>query len=360
MCTPRVRLDGLPAFCLMFFFASCAKTGDPQPPLLLVPRPSADLAARQISDKILLNVSMPSENTDGSPVTTLAEVEILRVVEDRSRTPSPRSEEEFLRQAQTVLLVSTDKLPAYLEGNTLVFRDEPGGSLVFSGAFRYGVRFINKQRQTAGLGNQAYLAPVPIPGPPATLSFQLGQEYVRIRWRPPTENMDGSRPARISSYNIYRTEDLRKFPPAPLNKEPIQATEFEDREFQFDKTYYYAASVVGNRENPYAESLPSPPLLVPTRDTFPPSVPENPQAVFEGGKVFLFWTAPPERDVVGYKIYRKEVGQTESQLLNSELEKIPSFRDEKPIAGKKYEYLVTAVDIFGNEGPPATAPVEIP
>jgi len=260
-------------------------------------------------------------------------------------------------------LISFEKVSAYLEGNTLQFRDElelPERSLIYTRAFCYSIRFINEKRQTAGAGNPVCVTPVPIPGPPADLSFQLGQEYVRIRWQAPTANEDGSLPPRIAGYNLYRSEDPRKFPPAPLNKELIQAPEFEDREFQFDKTYYYAVSVVGSRENPYAESLPSAPLFVPTKDTFPPGAPQNLQAVYENRIALLFWTAPPERDVAGYKIYRGESGETESRLLNGELQKIPSFRDEQTAAGKKYEYRVTAVDLYGNESPPATTILEIP
>ena len=330
---------------------------------MLVPRPATDLAARQVADTVLLTVSIPAENTDGSPATTLAQVEIFRLVEEGSGRLSPRGEEDFLRQAQTLRLISADDIPAHLQGNSLVLRDElafPDRSLVYSRRFRYAVRFINRKRQTAGLGNQVCIAPVPIPGPPAKLSFQLGKEYVRIRWQPPEENMDGSRPPRIAGYSVYRSEDLRKFPPAPLNKEPIQASEFEDREFQFDKTYYYTASAVGSRENPYAESLPSAPLLVPTVDTFPPGAPQNFQAVYENGIVLLFWTAPPDRDVAGYKIYRKEAGAAEPRLLNEEPEKIPSFRDGSAAAGTKFEYRVTAVDAHGNESPPAARVVEIP
>lgn len=360
---PRALLARIPSIYFVIFLTGCAKTGDPQPPLVLVPRPATDLAARQIAGRILLTVSMPSENTDGSPATGPVEVEILRVIEDRSGRTTPLTQEEFISQASTLSLISFENVAAYREGDTLHFRDEldlPDRSLIYTRSFCYSIRFINEKRQTAGTGNPVCVTPVAIPGPPTDLSFQLGQEYVRIRWQGPAANDDGSLPPRIAGYNLYRSEDPRKFPIVPLNKELIQAPEFEDREFQFDKTYYYAAAVVGSRENPYAESLPSAPLFVPTKDTFPPSAPQNLQAVFENRIALLFWTAPPERDVAGYRIYRGESGGTESRLLNLELQKIPSFRDEQAAAGKRYDYRVTAVDPYGNESPPATTSLDIP
>ena len=110
--------------CLLLLLGGCAKTGDPQPPTVLVPRPATDLAARQVADTVLLTVSIPAENTDGSPATTLAQVEIFRLVEEGSGSLSPRGEEDFLRQAQTFRLISADDIPAHLQGNSLVLRDE--------------------------------------------------------------------------------------------------------------------------------------------------------------------------------------------------------------------------------------------
>ncbi|PYU96665.1 MAG: hypothetical protein DMG08_01635 [Acidobacteria bacterium] len=348
--------------CLALFVSACAKTGDPQPPLVLIPKPAADLAARQSSDKLVLTVSAPVENTDGSPVSTLAEVEVLRLVEERAGNLPVKNEEEFLARAQLLVKVPAQKLPAYRQGGKLVFHDDlvfEDRSIIYKRGLRYAVRFINGKNQTAGLSNQVYVAPLAIPGPPRGLSFQLGQEYIRILWPPPETNLDGSTPPRIAGYNVYRTEDPRSFPPAPLNKQPLRATEFEDREFQFDKTYYYLVSVVGSVESPYAESLPSAPLAVPAQDTFPPEPPGDLHAVAEGGIVILFWTAPPQRDVAGYRIYRREPDVSEWASLDTELVTTLSYRDEKPGAGQKYEYRVTAVDTHGNESQPATVPVEL-
>jgi len=348
--------------CLALFLSACAKTGDPQPPLVLIPKPAADLAARQSSDKLVLTVTAPVENTDGSPVSTLAEVEVLRLVEERAGKPPVWSEEEFLARAQLLMEVPAQKFPAYRQGDKLVFHDDlafEDRSIIYSRGLRYAVRFINKKNQTAGLSNQVYVAPLAIPGPPRSLSFQLGQEYIRILWPPPEANLDGSTPPRIAGYNVYRTEDPRGFPPAPLNKQTLPVTEFEDRDFQFDKTYYYGVSVVGSVENPYAESLPSAPLAVPAQDTFPPGPPGDLHAVAEGGIVILFWTAPPQNDVAGYRIYRREPDASEWASLDAELVTTLSYRDEKPGAGKKYEYRVTAVDTHGNESHPATVSVEL-
>jgi fibronectin type 3 domain-containing protein len=171
--------------------------------------------------------------------------------------------------------------------------------------------------------------------------------------------MDGSVPPRIAGYNVYRSEDPKSFSAVPLNHEPVKNPEFEDRNFEFDKTYFYCVSVVGSRENPYAESLASTSATVVARDTFPPGAPQNLNAVVAGPAVLLLWVPPPQRDVAGYRIYRRLEGEPATPMLQQELVKTPSFRDEKAQQGKTYIYRVTAVDTHGNEGPAAEAAVEV-
>jgi len=360
-CFVRSRTPWLLWLCLLLL-AACAKTGDPHPPVALVPKPATDLAARQYSDQVLLTVSMPSENTDGSPVAPVAEIQVLRCAESDRATGAAIPESDFLKRAALISSVSSDRVGDYLHDKTLLFRDElsfSDRSIIYRAAFRYAVRFFNRKKQSAGLSNQVFIAPVPIPPPPKGLSAEVAQEYVTVHWNPPTENIDGSRPARIAGYRIYRTEDPKNFPPAPLNSELVQKPEYEDRTFQFDKTYFYAVSVVASRENPYAESLPSVAATVITRDVFPPGAPQNLNGVPAEGVVLLLWGSPPDTDVAGYRIYRKEEGAAAFERLQSELVTILSYRDANVRAGGKYIYRVTAVDTHGIEGLPAESTVEI-
>jgi hypothetical protein len=344
----------LPAALLLFFpvlFLGCAKTGDPQPPRLRVPKPPADLQVRQYSDKAMLTVSMPVSNTDGSPFTNPGAVEVFRLTEQRTDSPRQWSDEEFLARAELLLRIP-DKLDGYARNGTLVFQDDLAAgdrSLLFY----YAVRFVNKRNETAGLSNQAYLAPIAVPAAPAELRLTPAQDMVRLSWTPPAENVDGSRPPAIAGYSVYRTEESQPLPEVPLNKEPLQAPEFEDRNFQFDKTYHYAVSVVASIDNPYAESARSKPVTIVTRDTFPPGKPVQLDAVVESGVVILLWAAPAETDVSGYKIYRQEVGAGDRVVLQSGLITTLSYRDETIQSGKSYEYDVAAVDGNTNEGPPA-------
>jgi hypothetical protein len=363
--TPLLRSRRLlGAFCLAaaLIFQGCAKVAAPEPPLVKVPSPSTDLVAREHSDGVTLTVSMPALNTDGSPASSPKRIEVFRITEANRGPWLPLSQEEFLWRAERILDVSDD-FTRFLRGHVLVFSDESpaaGRAGAYQNSYRYAVRFINAKNQTAGLGNQVAIAPVPLPLPPADLSSDTGQDFVRIRWSAPEENDDGSRPAMIAGYKIYRSEDPKSPSSAPLNDTLLLKPEFEDRDFQFDKTYYYVVSVVASSEKPYAESRASAPLTVSTVDKYPPGAPAGLHAVADRGIVILLWAAPEAPDIAGYRVYRAEGMDGSFQPLVKELVAMLSQRDETVKPGKQYRYSVRAVDTHGNEGPPTETSIEIP
>ncbi len=354
-----VALAFLPGFSILLL-GGCAKIAAPEPPQMLVPKPATDLRVRQIADKIMLSVSMPEENTNGSRTLSLGEVEVFRLAVDRLKN-SALPQAAFIAQAERIQLVTAENLGRYLKDGRLDFWDDAASdpAKLYTKGFFYAIRFINRKNQTAGLSNQAYVAPVPIPIAPLEISPTLSRDGILLAWTPPAKNMDGSTPARIAGYDVYRSEDPKAFPPTPLNAELLPKAEFIDRNFAFDKTYYYEVTVVGSRENPYAESLPSAPLKVVTADVFPPGLPKNLAYVVEKGFVMLLWSAPDDTDVAGYRVYRTEEGVAGRALLQELLVTTLSYRDDKAVSGKKYQYEVAAVDTHNNEGPAATVTVEV-
>lgn len=344
--------------------SGCAKISEPQPPVIRLPKPAADLAVRQVSDSVMLTVSEPTQNTDESPATTFRKVQVLRVAETLSAGEIllPLPEDQFLKRADQILLIPSTDFSKYLRDHTFVFQDESLsslGSTAYLHVFRYAVRFINNKSRSAGLSNQVSIAPAPIPPPPESLSAQVTEDFIKLNWMEPPENTDGSKPPRIAGYNIYRSEESGKLPTIPLNQKPVQKPGFEDRNFQFDKTYYYAVGTVGSLQNPYAESLPSKILTVVSRDIFPPAPPKDFNAILDGGNVILLWTPSEASDVAGYRLYRQEKRAPARQLLQNELITAPSFRDNHVEAGKLYEYSLQAVDTHGNASMEARTEVEI-
>ncbi|MCL2877773.1 MAG: hypothetical protein FWF13_03225 [Acidobacteria bacterium] len=343
-------------FCVLL--AGCARIADPKPPEHRVPEIVRDLEARQNGEEIVLTFSVPERNTDGSPARTIRSLEIFRIAE-KAEAEIPAffddlSEERFLDRAAHAFSVPAARFPEYMRGNVFVIRDAPPkapGASIYSLRFRYAAVFVNEKNQAAGLGRQAVVQPVVLPPAPEGLAAVVTENEIRIAWTPAPENTDDARQFRIA-YNIYRSEKPDEFPAVPVNGAPLQAAEYADRDFQFDKNYYYTVSIVVISNSP-AESGRSEVLKVEARDIFPPAPPESFIAIAENGSVTLFWTPSPSADVAGYRIFRENrikdlEGAGSRRSLREELITGISYRDESAEPGGDYIYEIQAVDGHGN------------
>lgn len=103
---------------------------------------------------------------------------------------------------------------------------------------------------------------------------------------------------------------------------------------------------------------PSPSLITVTyTDLTAPDVTVDLNALTNGKDVTLTWTANTEPDIDGYNIYRTS-GETKIKI-NSEIVKDITYTDSG-LSDGIYEYEITAIDIYGNEGLPSdSAPANI-
>lgn len=333
-------------------FLGCARIADPQPPLLRLPAPPTDLVAHQEGMEVVLEITLPERNSDGSPAGTTARAEVFRITETGPQ-PHPLPGRDFLDQAVRVLSLPRERFAEVAAGEPLFLRDPivaaPGGYP----PLRYAVAFVDDRGRAAGLSNQVRVEPVPVPDPPPGLSAEVTESAILLRWEPPLGNMDGSRPARIDGYLVYRSEDPNRFPAVPLGAAPQEGTMFADREFEFDRTYHYVVRALARRGDPAALGAPSPAAAVAARDLFPPLPPENLSALDEGEDVVLFWTPSPSPDVAGYRVLRRAAGEGFTPVTGG-LVLVPTYRDPGA-GGGRYEYAVEAVDARSNASPAARA-----
>ena len=99
------------------------------------------------------------------------------------------------------------------------------------------------------------------------------------------------------------------------------------------------------------QGAPSEAIEVPTRDTFPPTVPQGLVAVADAaaGAIDLSWMPDVENDLAAYHVYRRDVqaGLPAQRFASVNLE--TSFRDTTAQPEHTYAYSVSAVDQSGNE-----------
>lgn len=338
---------------VLLSISGCAKIADPQPPEILVPKAAVDLTASQHAGTVVLKVSIPLQNTNGSPVRTLQSVAVYRHVSDTSELKhfKPIPEDQFEREAVQILSIPKERIPDYRQADFLVLKDSFSGleqSLIYTHTFRYAVLFVNNKNLAAGFSNQAVITPVRMPPPPSGLTAEVTESSIHLQWEAPSENIVGSGPDQFAGYNLYRSTEEGQIPTTPINSSPLKRPEFKDVHFHFDRTYYYRVSVIGGSEEVPAESLLSEELAVTPRDVFPPQPAGNFSVLYEDDFNLLLWSPSPSTDVAGYRITRREEGTTTGQLLQQGLIPGNSYRDINIQPGKKYEYTLTAIDTFGN------------
>jgi len=341
----------LAAYCLLptAFFSACGKIGDPLPPIPRAPLVVSELAATQSGNRITL--TFPLVRTPRSE--RLGRIDIYRLTEPINAPPG-LTEEDFSARSTIIHSIPAEQIPdksATITYPDLIdFKNVPGNT-----SYRYAVRLVNQAGRAAGFSNYATVTLLTgIAQPPTDLRTQLSQTELVLTWSPPAANENGTKPANVAGYNVYRRagEAVSK-----LNAQPVRGPRFIDRSFQFGTRYEYfvrslSLTLSGARVTNAIESNDSAAVTITPKDIFPPSAPTSITIASINGVVSLFWPSNPEPDLAGYNIYRSEDEQAPPEKwvkLNAQLHTPTSFQDNKVQVEKRYFYQLTAVDNAGNE-----------
>jgi hypothetical protein len=358
---PRaLPLSLLLALCLAASLSSaCGKRRPPLPPVESVPQRTELLSGVQRGNQIILVWPAPRRNASDESVQSIRRMDVYRLAE-ASDDPLSLTEEEF--SARSTLIGSVPFETIRRSAESITYVDEL--SLSEPVRLRYAVRYVNASNQRASFSNFLLIEPAPSVSQPPVLDpqFEVTQNAVTLRWQPPASNVDGSTPANLLGYNVYRAARAQNEPAqTPLNSAPLAAgvNRFSDQTFSFGEEYVYVVRAVslGTGGAP-VESLNSNALVVKPSDTFPPSAPSTPTAAASSSplRVSLFFAANLERDVVGYNVYRSEDAGLPKERwtkLNRALLERNTFQDEDVRRGVRYFYYVTAVDAAGNTSAPS-------
>ena len=359
-------------FAPAILMCGCASIGAPVPPSLELPKPPTDLHAVRKGSKVYLTWSVPTKTTDRqnvrrpgptricrslSAMMSQCDVPVGNIAPTKASAELPHGEPGKKTQAEFV-----DTLPADLQ------QQNPTRMVT------YAVEPLNLDARSAGLSNQVQVALAPTLPPPENIKAQVLSDGVALTWDCETFPIE---PAALRYvYRIYR-RSVETGSDVRLSDETCPGGRYEDHTIEWQKNYEYRIAVVTFatleaglipcERRPPNEGLvgfpdcihvaeiqgdDSPPVKVFTNDTFPPAVPTGLQAVFSGpGQppfIDLVWAPDTDADLAGYNVYRREQGSQPTKI-NTELVKSPAFRDTNAAPGKTYFYIVSAVDLRGNE-----------
>ena len=351
---------------LLLFPGGCGAPGEPQPLSPPVPTAISDLAAHQQGNGVALVFTMPGHTTTGQRLAQPPATEIFRGVLKPGGKPDDKS-------FRLVYTIPGELAHDYTADGKIQFIDpisaeelraHPGMTLA------YRVRTRAAKDKDSADSNTVTATVVPVPEKISAVDSQVTQNAIKLSW-PVPELVPGSNAPTITGYHIYRGElDATQAIPAAKDLSEakwasplallaeVASNSYDDRLFDFGKTYVYLVRSVITADGKAVESDDSVPAIVTPKDTFPPATPQNVVAAVlpgpNGGRlVDLSWSINLETDLAGYRVYRSEREGELGQALEAQLLLSPAFRDDSVQAGRKYWYVVTAVDRAGNESGPS-------
>jgi hypothetical protein len=328
---------------------SCGKKGPPRPPEPRGPLPPEKIEVRQVGPTVLVGFVAPSPRSD-KPSQQILRAELVRVSYTAGNEPPP-DPGAFRRRGELAQTLYGDPLDS---GERLIFADEgwkgPGGET--DQLLRYAVRIRDRRGRPSSLVAARDLAAVAVVAPPEDLVAEPTADGIRLTWSAPPSD-------EVPRFNIYRTDQGRPVGWTPVNPEPLTATEYLDRTVTVGETYVFEVRTAISLTPPFRESESSNRIELVAEDRFAPAVPAGLVVVQEGPAVRLFWDPNQERDLSGYRIYRKpENGDWER--IGPDPVGEPLYLDTLVEPGDYLLYRIAAVDRARppNESPPS-AEVEV-
>lgn len=353
------------ALCLL----GCGLEGSPQPPSLHLPKPISSLTASRAGDQVTLTWKTPKETTDKLKLQGPVRLRICRVADGA------------VCAAIATIYAAPGQPANYVDNLPPVLTTGPIRPI------HYEIFGLNRRGKTAGASNAATV--LAGHAPPAIASFSATEirQGVVLHWRPATglprktfielrrtlltpREKDGAKPQNGLAPEPEPTEQTLRVTLGADGSDPGRAL---DEDVSFNRTYRYVAMRVTEQgvdgKSLRLASSASQPVVIATRNTFPPAAPTGLVAVpvsaaINGGtpEIDLSWSGSPDPEIAQYFVYRQEMGagnnaapQQIGPESGAETIVAPEFRDLHVQPGQTYRYTVIAVDEAGNRSAPSQA-----
>ena len=352
-------------FFLSFsLLTGCGRKLAPEPPLQVLPARVEPVRLSQEGSDVVLRFPYPSKTNAGGTLTNLTGVTVYRELigaQEGAKPPVPpqdaaaRASEEkgFRARAEAIQTLTRAEVDAATVGPDVVVRD-PLVPLYREGRvgrvfLRYGVSATRDKKKASELSPLVALLPRLPPDRPFRVLPTVEEGRVCLDWSAPVAMLDGTRPAKVAGYAVYRRDaSEEEYEDHPLGV-VIGTTTYVDASALPDRKYVYTVRAAPVAEVPLILGPASDEVPVSTADVFPPNAPDGVLVLAEAGGTRLVWNPSLAGDLASYRVYRGEHGAW--KRIAEDL-RDPVFFDAG-VSAK--EYGVTAVDKSGNESPIGTA-----
>jgi hypothetical protein len=348
----------------LVLLAGCGLAANPQPPTLWLPEPVRDVTVTRVGNEVHLHWGMPKNTTDKVP---LKGDQRARICWTNDAAPPPAKPPANPTPTSGLLNCTT-------AGDDAFAPDKPANDTtqlpadLTTGSPRvvtYVVELRNHAGKTAGPSNPGWIAAGAAPPAVTNLSVQTQAEGVVLYWQkvdPQTGLVLRIHRTLVAQPGAPRSSEANGTPPpqeqvleVDLDKsDPGQAL---DRDAAFDRTWRYTVERVLKVDLDHhpleISGLPSQPVTLDAKDTFPPAVPTGLAVVADeqAHALDVSWTPDIDIDLAGYIVYRRDVtAETAAERVSGKALLVPPSLEDKSVAsGHRYAYSVSAVDQDGNE-----------
>jgi len=240
----------------------------------------------------------------------------------------------------------------------------------------YVIVGINTDGRKGPLSRRIHVPLVAPPMPPAATTIAYDETTITVTWTPtpssvpiqaaPTGDLLSGRTLGLEmpmfSYHVYDVSPSAVAASANsggaqpagqlrLTQTPIAQTKYADSRIEWGATRCYVVRTVETLGDLTLESDAPAPECQTLKDTFPPAAPKDLRLIATDRVISLIWEPSSENDVAGYLVLR---GTSEDTLEPITPAPITATTFSDGVApGRRYWYVVRAVDRAGNVGPPS-------
>ncbi len=312
----------------------CGKKLPPIPPDSLTPGKVRNFQVAQEGNSIVLSWLLPTVNIDGQPLTEIAGFRIFRGEESLGSRGSCPPEPERLADIELTYPVVGE-----VRGEAVFYRDL---ELTPGQRYYYQVAGFDRSGQVGEFSSILAWGWDVLPQAPEKVQARAGDRLVALSWAEVTKLADGRPVSGQVTYQVYRQDPTGEV--VRVNPQPLASPGFQDVSAVNDVEYTYRVRAGRLVDKNLLESVDSAAARAKPEDLTAPAPLQNLVAAATSRGVELRWDASQEKDLAGYRVWRRAVEDPQFKPSHPGLLSTPYFVDDRVKKGGVYYYYVTAVD----------------
>ncbi|MBU0731126.1 MAG: hypothetical protein KKE17_06950 [Proteobacteria bacterium] len=335
-----------PFLLLLLVLPACGRKTLPVPPQSVLPVPVNDLRYQLDEKGVTLFWSRPTSSETGGKLAAVDHYEILKAaVRDEDHCPGcPVVYEKFARVESELDGRGNQKKSAQFFDSGL----QPGHR------YHYKVRTSSGWRLESRDSNIISFVWTTPAGAPENLLVTAGDSHLLLSWSPPAKALDGTEINSPLSYAVYRGNNEENF----KFLGSTESTTYTDASVENSRKYFYRIRAQSTANDTKAAGAASAIAWGVPKDQTPPAPPLAITVVKWENSNRIFWEAVTDKDLAGYRIYRRDASSPVPKLIGNIPSNAIMFTDNTlPKGPAKLYYSVTAFDraspanesVFSNE-----------